>query len=32
MFLDGAWNGIYYMLKPDFLKLFSPAVWIDALN
>ena len=30
--LDGAWSGIKYLFYPDWSKLFSPEVWVDAAN
>ncbi|KAM3133192.1 hypothetical protein pb186bvf_014768 [Paramecium bursaria] len=30
--LEGAKDGIYYLLKPDFVKFFDPMVWVDATN
>jgi SNF family Na+-dependent transporter len=32
LMLEGASDGIYYLFKPDFRKLFSPTVWVDAAN
>lgn len=32
LFLEGSTEGIYYLFKPDFVKLFSPTVWVDAAN
>lgn len=32
LMLEGASEGIYYLFKPDFAKLFSPSVWVDAAN
>ena len=32
MLLEGAGTGIYYLLVPDFNKLFYPSVWVDAAN
>lgn len=31
MFLDGAMDGIRYLLVPDFTKLFAIEIWIDAI-
>jgi NSS family neurotransmitter:Na+ symporter len=28
--LDGALNGLNYLFKPDFSKIFEPKVWVDA--
>lgn len=30
--LDGASTGLYYLFRPNFLKLFDPFVWVDAAN
>ena len=32
LMLEGAGEGIYYLFKPDFVKLFNPSVWVDAAN
>lgn len=32
VFLDGAFDGLIYLLKPDLSKLFSLSVWVDAIN
>lgn len=32
LMLEGASEGIYYLFKPDFTKLFDPSVWVDAAN
>lgn len=32
LMLEGASEGIYYLFKPDFEKLFNPSVWVDAAN
>lgn len=31
VFLDGAWDGIEYLLVPDFSKLFAIELWVDAI-
>ena len=28
--LDGAYDGIYYLMKPDLRNLINPLVWADA--
>lgn len=28
--LDGALDGIYYLMRPDFRNLINPLVWADA--
>lgn len=30
--LDGGMEGIYYLFRPNILKLFDPLVWVDAAN
>ncbi|CAK88400.1 unnamed protein product (macronuclear) [Paramecium tetraurelia] len=32
LMLEGSSEGIYYLFKPDFVKLFNPSVWVDAAN
>ena len=32
IFLEGATNGLIYLLEPDLSKLFSLSVWVDAVN
>ncbi|CAD8144099.1 unnamed protein product [Paramecium pentaurelia] len=32
LMLEGSIDGIYYLFKPDFVKLFNPSVWVDAAN
>ena len=30
--LEGASSGLYYLFKPDLVKIFDPMVWVDAAN
>ena len=30
LFLDGALNGIAYLIKPDLSRIFDANVWVDA--
>lgn len=32
IFLKGAWSGLAYLFAPDWSKLFSLSVWVDATN
>lgn len=32
IFLDGAFDGLSYLLKPDLSKLLNLSVWVDAIN
>ncbi|CAD8059026.1 unnamed protein product [Paramecium sonneborni] len=32
LMLEGSSEGIYYLLKPDFIQLLNPSVWVDAAN
>jgi SNF family Na+-dependent transporter len=30
LFLEGAWEGIVYLFKPNWSLIFTPSIWIDA--
>lgn len=30
LFLEGAWEGIVYLFKPNWNLIFTPSIWIDA--
>jgi SNF family Na+-dependent transporter len=32
LFLPGSFNGLYYLLKPDFRKIFSLSIWSEAVG
>ena len=32
LFLPGSFNGLYYLLKPDFGKIFSLSIWSEAVG